>query len=114
MEREAYRAVYRDNVPSRGCEQCGKTFAPQREKADTRYRSLRYFTDSRKVDIEVRPCQQCGETSIANRVDAQYCSKACNRFAYRVATNRITRVSPPVLDFMLRQQGIRVTMEVAA
>lgn len=182
IEREAYRAVYRDRMPSRECEQCGTTFRLQHEKADTRFCSLRCFTASLKLYIPERPCQQCrtmftppssnpaakfcgkacaaeaqrifqpklcmvceavfipkradhhycsqacahrgkafrevecickccGEAFMGKRADAEYCSKACHRFAYRVKTGRIIRISPPVLDYLFRQQGLRITGE---
>ena len=59
-------------------------------------------------------CQCCGETFMGKRADAEYCSKTCHRFAYRVKTGRLTRISPPVLDYLFRQQGLRITGEKIA
>lgn len=182
IEREAYRAVNREKVQARECEQCKKSFTPQREKDATRFCSRRCFTASLKLDVAERPCQHCetmftpptsnlaakfcgkacadaakrvfqpkpcimceavfipkradqnccsqacahrskafrqvekvcqccGETFPAKRADARYCSDACVRFAHRVTTGRIKRISPPVLDYLFRQQGLRITGE---
>ncbi len=184
IEREAYRAVLRGRRPRRACEECGKQFAPAREKSDQRFCSLRCFSAQRKRDVTERPCQKCGTmftpsasnleakfcgkkcadadkrifqpvpcmvceaTFIpkradqrccsqscarqslafrevdriceccgtaykAKRVDSQYCSKACHRFAYRVHIGRIKRISSPVLDYLFRQQGLRITSEAS-
>lgn len=47
-------------------------------------------------------CQCCGEPFLAKRKDARYCSDTCTRFAHRVTTGRIKRLSPPVFDFIMR------------
>jgi len=79
IEREAYRAVYREKFPDRICEQCGTSFKPKREKDDARFCSLRCFTDSLKIEIPERPCQHCGEifTPSSSNVDAKFCSRKC-------------------------------------
>jgi hypothetical protein len=173
MAREAYRSIYQERLPSRDCETCGKSFQPMREKADTRFCSLRCAGEARRADIPERACEQCGtvfrplsgnadakfcgkkcadaakrvfqpkpcqmcgtyfipkregniycsngcahrgirfrqvecqcgwcqRTFPGKRADAEYCSDACARFAYRVKTGRVKKVSPPAFDYLIR------------
>ncbi len=182
IEREAYRAVYRDRTPSKECEQCGATFKLQTASRDARFCSLRCFTESLRVTIEERDCQHCGTrftpassnvnakfcgkpcadaaqriyqprsckicpatfipksdhqifcspacahkgkalrevecfchccgvVFLGKRADAEYCSNTCERFAYRVRTGRIRKISGPCIDYLFRRQGLRITGE---
>ena len=149
-EREAYRAVCREKVEVRECEQCGSGYKPRSEGRLSRFCSLSCAAVSRKRDIEPRPCANpdCGKTFTpeSNNLEAQYCcapchshhrtmmtferrcetcgtmfaggqptarfcTPACRSLAYQVSIGRIKRVSPPVLDYLFRRQGLRITGE---
>lgn len=86
MAREAYRAIYREKVPTRECEQCRNAFTPQRERADTRFCSLRCFSESRRLLIPECACQNCGTMfrPSSSNLEAKFCGKKCADAAKRI------------------------------
>lgn len=86
IEREAYRAVYRDQRPERQCDQCGKSFRLSRDKAETRFCSLRCSAEARRLEIPQRACEQCGEMfrPPSSNLAAKFCGKACADEAKRI------------------------------
>ncbi|ALK09509.1 hypothetical protein [Blastochloris viridis] len=87
-------------LPDRACKACGGVFHPT--NAGQLFCSRACADQGKKLNEVERACDWCGEGFVANRKDAAYCSDACVRFAFRVKSGRVKKISPPVFDFLMR------------
>lgn len=105
----------RISAPERQCAHCGKTFRRAIGNAKGRgiYCSKACAYAARgKVEV-MKTCECCGTPFIANGAKALYCSTTCAQIVSKLKHGRrIARISPPVLDYLFRRQGLRITSEV--
>lgn len=98
-------------LPDRECLECGKTFRPERD--EQRFCSHACYSNNLKSREIEKACACCGGTFVAGTPKALYCSMNCASVVSRFRTGRNLpkRITPPVLDYLFRQQGLRITTE---
>lgn len=86
MAGEAYRAAYREKLPSRSCEHCGKSFKPASENARSKYCSTRCTGEAQRMTIPERACLKCGTTfrPPGTQPDMKYCKRKCYEASKRI------------------------------
>lgn len=107
------------------CQQCGRDFISSRK--DTKFCGARCREASRtdreqlasgrqprrKDETIVSTCRFCDKQFEARSLRALYCSTNCRTLAqgFRTGTWIPKTISPPVLDYLFRRQGLRITQE---
>lgn len=56
-------------------------------------------------------CEACNEEFVRKRADKIYCSSFCSALVSDVRRGKRKAITPPVLDYLFRQQGLRITGE---
>ncbi len=99
------------------CLHCGISFMAHkgRRPDQGKFCSARCALAHRHVLSFERTCQWCGDRFMSKRHHTNFCSHTCST-TVRKAKKGVypKRLSPPVLDFIFREQGLRVTTEIAA
>lgn len=101
-------ALAHRTVEERACKTCGAMFRPKQLAKAGLYCSDACF---RARTLPARECILCSTVFIPKMETAQFCSETCNKRSYKIRAGTIKRISPPVLDYLFRQQGLRITGE---
>lgn len=103
-------------TPPRPCDHCGTVFTPHfgRMNLDQRFCSKKCAYEHRAYERFDRTCACCGAPFVTSSHKALYCSMRCAQIVsgFRTGRNLPKRVSGPVLDYLFRRQGLRITSEV--
>lgn len=97
----------------RSCKQCGSQFALN--KGDEQFCSLNCYWTADRSSIS-KTCEWCSKQFVTQSAKAMYCSDTCRQTMVRMRNgSKIPkRLSGPVLDYLFRQQGLRITYDRAA
>lgn len=105
----------RVTTPERQCVQCNKTFRRAIGNIEGRGKFCsRECAVAARSSINLhRECECCGTPYTTSSHKALYCSKRCAQIVsgFRVGRNLPKRISPPVLDYLFRRQGLRITTD---
>ena len=114
LYRRALKIIRISRKPVKECAQCGKEFQQRGENGDGKFCSMRcYQANLKQRAPSVRKqCLYCGTHFLAKHPKAAYCQEECKvRAAVIRRPNGVTRLSPPVIDYLFRRQGLRITEE---
>lgn len=105
--------IDRRKNPDVECIQCGKSFRRRGEKGRAaRFCSRECAVAHRSVPEFQRICECCGTEFVAASPKATFCSTTCAQIVSKFRNERPpARISPPVLDYLFRRQGLRITAE---
>lgn len=112
----AYRVIWISRKPTLICEQCGKAFKQRGENGTAKFCSETcYYTNIKQRAPTISgECLYCESAFVAKHPKAAYCSKTCKARVSNIRRGHVIRISPPVLDYLFRQQGLRITCERVA
>lgn len=103
----------RRKIEERPCQNCGQMFRPKKVTNGDRAVGL-FCSKACRYAYErpARECFVCGAEFRPRSSYAFFCSPTCNKRAYKIRIGVVKSISPPVLDYLLRRQGLRITSGV--
>lgn len=111
-----YKSIHKSvralKLPKVRCQTCNKSFRPN-SHTEGKFCSPQCAgrIELPSFDFE---CQVCGTPFQATRKQAAYCCDTCKAMAYHWRKGPPTRLTPLYLDYLFRQQGLRITGEKMA
>lgn len=98
-------------IPERACDQCGKLFRPSSGDKTGRFCSLPCYHAFGRTGRHVRICVWCGTGFVGKMRRSESCSVECRQKINGLSrsTVRLRPISPSVIDFIFRRQGLRIT-----
>lgn len=100
------------SIEERSCANCGMAFRPKQVSSSGRDVGI-FCSQACHYAYErpARDCYVCGNPFRPRSSHAFFCGPTCNKRAYKIRSGFVRTASPPVLDYLFRRQGLRITAE---
>ncbi len=104
--------LHKRTIPAKPCAACGTPFRPHTSNAGLYCSPACAATSGRRPQYE-KTCAWCFSRFMAKMPTATCCSSVCTSYYGRAKRGELKQATAHVIDYLFRQQGLRITQEAA-